>query len=344
MGAERSRVSVIGDWNGWNAEAHPLAPRGDGSGSWEGHVGEARAGQAYKYRIVARRRPRRSTRPIRSRFFAEAPPATASRVWDLDYEWGDDEWMAHARARNALDAPMSIYEVHLGSWRRDARRQRAPTLPRASPSRSPTTSRRMGFTHVELMPVTEHPFYGSWGYQTTGYFAPTARYGTPQDFMYLVDVLHQRGIGVILDWVPSHFPERRARARVTSTARISTSTPIRARASTPSGTASSSTTAATRCARSSLVSALFWLERYHVDGLRVDAVASMLYLDYARKAGEWIPNEYGGKREPRGDRVPAPAQRGGLPRSSRRADDRRGVDRVADGLAAGRTSAASASA
>ncbi|MDP1952409.1 MAG: alpha-amylase family glycosyl hydrolase, partial [Betaproteobacteria bacterium] len=200
------RVAVIGDWNGWNSGAQPLRVRGDGSGIWEGFVPGAAHGQAYKYSIESRVGGYRVEKADPFAFFAEAPPRTGSRAWRIEYAWNDAPWMAARRAANALDAPMAIYEMHLGSWRRmpeDANRSlsyREIAQPLAE------YLREMGFTHVELMPVTEHPFYGSWGYQTTGYFAPTARYGSPEDFMFLVDTLHQHGIGVILDWVPSHFP------------------------------------------------------------------------------------------------------------------------------------------
>ncbi len=200
------RVSAIGDWNGWDARTHPLKVREDGSGIWEGFVAGVARGHAYKYRIESRVGGYQVDKADPFAFFAEAPPRTGSRAWSLDYEWGDAAWLAARRGANALDAPLSIYEMHLGSWRRvpeDANRflsYREIAQPLAA------YVREMGFTHVELMPVTEHPFYGSWDYQTTGYFATTARYGSPEDFMYLVDTLHQHGIGVILDWVPSHFP------------------------------------------------------------------------------------------------------------------------------------------
>ncbi len=283
---------MVGDWNYWSGDADPLAPSPDGTGIWQGQVSHAAIGQAYKYRIRSRHGSYTVDKADPVAFSAEPPPATASRICELSYEWGDAEWMATRGPRNALDAPMSVYEVHLGSWRRrdglflDYREMAHQLAAYVS---------EMGFTHVELMPVTEHPFYGSWGYQTTGYFAPTARFGSPQDFMYLVDHLHQQGIGVLLDWVPSHFPTDAHGLGRTSTARTSTNTPIRARAFTRSGTPASSTTAGHEV-RSFLVSSgLFWLNLYHLDGLRVDAVASMLYLDYAREHGEWIPNRHGGR-------------------------------------------------
>src|SRR5581483_5785266 len=196
------RVSVMGDFNGWNRSSHPLHSRGQ-SGIWEGFIAGLGRGALYKYHVQSRHMGYRVDKADPFAFHAETPPRTGSIVWDLDYSWGDQEWMRSRRARNALDAPVSIYEVHLGSWRRGegnrilSYREMAPQLA--------GHVRYLGFTHVEFLPVMEHPFYGSWGYQTTGYFAPTSRQGTPQDFMYLIDYLHQQGIGVILDWVPSHF-------------------------------------------------------------------------------------------------------------------------------------------
>ncbi len=198
-----SAVSVIGEWNGWRAGADALHARGDGSGIWEGQAG-AQRGHAYKYHVTSAIDGRSTEKADPFAFYAEAPPAQASRAWTLEYEWGDAQWIRACAARNALDAPMSVYEVHLGSWRRNDD-NRVPGYREVAPQLAQYAT-DLGFTHVELMPVTEHPFYGSWGYQTTGYFAPSARYGTPQDFMYLIDVLHQAGLGVILDWVPSHFP------------------------------------------------------------------------------------------------------------------------------------------
>lgn len=284
-------VSVVGDWNHWSGDADPLAPSPEGTGIWLGDVPNAAIGQAYKYRIRSRHGGYTVDKADPVAFSAELPPATASRICELSYEWGDAQWMATRGPRNALDAPMSVYEVHLGSWRRrDGRflgyREIAHQLA--------DYVSEMGFTHVELLPVTEHPFYGSWGYQTTGYFAPTARFGSPQDFMYLVDHLHQRGIGVLLDWVPSHFPtDEHGLAYFDGTHLYEHADP---RQGFHPEWNSSIFNYGRPEVRSFLVSSgLFWLDRYHVDGLRVDAVASMLYLDYARQHGGWVPNRHGGR-------------------------------------------------
>jgi 1,4-alpha-glucan branching enzyme len=286
-----TRVAVIGDWNGWNDSADELEVRQDGSGLWEGRVERARVGHAYKFRLRARDGEVLDKADPFGRY-AETPPATASRIWSLDYEWGDRDWMTSRGARNALDAPMSIYEVHLGSWRRDGPNRLPNYAAIAEPLADYVAS--AGFTHVELMPITEHPFYGSWGYQTTGYFAPTARYGTPQDFMRFVDVLHRRGIGVILDWVPSHFPaDPHGLVRFDGTHLYEHADPRQGLAPEWNSLIFNYDRHEVRAFL--LSSALFWLDRYHLDGLRVDAVASMLYLDYGRKPGEWIPNRHGGR-------------------------------------------------
>ncbi len=284
-------VSVIGEWNGWNPEADPLSARGDSSGIWEGRVRQIARGQAYKYRIVSQHgHVLEKADPFA--FYAEMPPATASRAWTLEYDWADSDWMANRAARNALDAPMAVYELHLGSWRRTGDGQFLGY--REIAHALAEYAQHMGFTHVELMPVTEHPFYGSWGYQTTGYFAPSARYGTPQDFMYLVDHLHQNGIGVILDWVPSHFPtDAHGLGYFDGTYLYEHADPKQGYH--PEWNSSIFNYDRNEVRAFLLSSALFWLDKYHIDGLRVDAVASMLYLDYARKDGEWIPNRYGGK-------------------------------------------------
>ncbi|MET0440780.1 MAG: alpha-amylase family glycosyl hydrolase, partial [Casimicrobiaceae bacterium] len=195
-----SAVSTIGDWNEWKAGDCALRPRADSSGVWEGHDPRVQRGQRYKYRIVGPDgRARDKADPFA--FYSEVPPGTASRAWTLEYEWGDSAWIAQRARRNSLASPMSIYEVHLGSWRRPEHNA-LPTYRDIARQLAEYVAQQ-GFTHVELLPLTEHPFYGSWGYQTTGYFAPTARYGTPQDLMFLIDLLHQHGIGVILDWVPA---------------------------------------------------------------------------------------------------------------------------------------------
>ncbi len=284
-------VSVIGDWNGWHAGENILAPRADGSGIWEGAATAVRRGQAYKYRITSRVGGFVVDKADPYGVFCEQPPATASRAWTLEYEWKDSPWMTARGPRNGLDAPMSIYELHVGSWRRkDGKFLNYCELAHVLAD----YVQELGFTHVELMPITEHPFYGSWGYQTTGYFAPTSRYGTPQDLMYFVDHLHERGIGVILDWVPSHFPADEHGLVFFD------GTHLYEHADPQQGFHPEWNSAIFNFGRNEvrsflMSSALFWFEKYHIDGLRVDAVASMLYLDYARKQGEWIPNRFGGR-------------------------------------------------
>jgi 1,4-alpha-glucan branching enzyme len=285
-----SAVSVIGDWNAWDAGNNPLQPRQDSSGLWEGHDERVHRGDRYKYRIVG---PDGRARDKADPFavYSEAPPATASRAWTLDYQWHDGAWMAQRAKRNGLASPMSIYEVHLGSWRRPD-----GGLPTYQNIAQPLAEYavRQGFTHVELLPLTEHPFYGSWGYQTTGYFAPTARYGTPQGLMHLVDVLHQHGVGVILDWVPSHFPtDPHGLAMFDGTYLYEHADPRQG--FHPEWSSAIFNYDRNEVRAFLLSSGMFWLDRYHVDGLRVDAVASMLYLDYGRRHGEWIPNVHGGR-------------------------------------------------
>jgi len=287
------QVSVMGEFNGWDKSSHPLRPKGQ-SGIWEGFIPGVAKGTIYKYYLVSHRRGYRVEKADPFAFYAETPPKTASIAWDLDYSWGDRAWMEKRHAHNALDAPISIYELHLGSWRRvteeDNRylsyRELAPSLA--------DYLKQLGFTHVEFLPVMEHPFYGSWGYQVTGYFAPTSRYGTPQDFMYLVDYLHQHDIGVILDWVPSHFPnDEHGLGYFDGTHLYEHGDPRQG--IHPDWNSFIFNYGRDEVRSFLLSSALFWLDKYHVDGLRVDAVASMLYLDYGRKEGEWIPNKYGGR-------------------------------------------------
>jgi 1,4-alpha-glucan branching enzyme len=288
------RVSVIGDFNGWTPDRNPLRPVRS-SGIWEGFIPDVGPGALYKYAITSQYGAYRVDKADPYAFAAEIRPHTASKVWDLsDYSWGDDEWLARRRRGQSLAAPMSTYEVHLGSWRRVpdegnrwlSYRELAPLLA--------DHVHDMGFTHVELLPITEHPLDASWGYQTVGYFAPTSRFGTPQDFMYLVDHLHQRQIGVILDWVPAHFPRDPHGLGYFDGTHLYEHADPRKGAHTDWGTFIFNY--GRHEVSSFLISnALFWLDRYHIDGLRVDAVASMLYLDYSRQAGEWVPNHFGGR-------------------------------------------------
>lgn len=288
-----AQVAVMGDFNGWSRQSHLLSPRAH-SGIWEGFFPGLRPGMLYKYHLVSRSHDYRVDKADPYAFYAEVPPKTASLIWSLGYQWHDDSWMRKRQNRESLDSPMAIYEVHLGSWMRpqeDPRqfygyRELAPKLVRYM--------QRMGFTHVEFLPVMEHPFYGSWGYQTTGYYAPTSRYGTPEDFMFLIDSLHQNDIGVILDWVPSHFPnDEHGLGYFDGTHLYEHPDP---RIGVHAEWNSLVFDLARNEVRSFLLSnAMFWLDKYHADGLRVDAVASMLYRDYSRQPGQWVPNRYGGK-------------------------------------------------
>ncbi len=287
------KVSVLGDFNGWEKGNHPLVPRGS-SGIWEGFYPGIGKGSAYKYHIVSRHGGYRVEKADPYAIYTETPPKTASVVWDLNYHWEDRAWMDERGERNAQQAPMSIYEVHLGSWRRGGGDENRFLTYREMASSLAEYVLRMGFTHVEFLPVMEHPFYGSWGYQTTGYFAPTSRYGTPQDFMYLIDHLHQSEIGVILDWVPSHFPsDQHGLAYYDGTHLYEHADPRKG--FHPDWKSCIFNYGRTEVPSFLISSALFWLDKYHVDGFRVDAVASMLYLDYSREEGEWIPNEFGGR-------------------------------------------------
>jgi len=287
-------VSVMGDFNDWDPDSHRLAPRWDGSGIWEGFIPGVGHGSLYKYHLKARGSDYRTDKSDPFAFYWEVPPRSSSIVWDLDYEWRDREWMKERYKRNALDKPISVYEVHLGSWRRVPDEGDRFLTYRELAHELADYVKEMGFTHVEFLPMMEHPFYGSWGYQVLGFFAPTSRYGTPQDFMYLVDHLHRNGIGVILDWVPSHFPDD-VHGLV-----YFDGTHLFEHADTRKGFHPEWTSYIFNYGRYEvkaflISSALFWLEKYHADSLRVDAVASVLYLDYGRQEGEWIPNEYGGR-------------------------------------------------
>jgi 1,4-alpha-glucan branching enzyme len=286
-------VSVMGDFNGWSADAHPLGTPGN-SGIWEGFVPGVRSGHRYKYRLVSQVGGYTVDKADPFALHGELSPQTASTDWTLDYEWGDKDWMSARHERAGLDAPMAIYEVHLGSWRRAGDRGERFLGCREIAAPLVDYVHSMGFTHVEFLPLMEHPFYGSWGYQTTGYFAPSSRYGTPQDFMYLIDCLHQAGIGVILDWVPSHFPnDEHGLGFFDGTHLFEHGDP---RQGIHPDWDSFIFNYGRHEVRSFLLSsAIYWIDKYHVDGLRVDAVASMLYLDYSRREGGWIPNVHGGR-------------------------------------------------
>lgn len=288
-------VSVIGDFNGWNAASHPLGVRWDGSGIWEGFVPGVGHGNLYKYSIVSHAGDRVQEKGDPFAFWWETPPRSASCVWNLDgFGWADEDWLASRAERNAIRAPQSIYEVHLGSWRHVAEEGGRSLSYHELATKLVAYMLDMGFTHVEFLPVMEHPFYGSWGYQTLGYFAPTSRFGTPHEFMELVDSLHKAGIGVILDWVPSHFPaDGYGLANFDGTHLYEHADPRKGYH--PDWKSCIFNYGRSEVRSFLLSSAHFWLDRYHADGLRVDAVASMLYLDYSRKEGEWIPNQYGGK-------------------------------------------------
>lgn len=288
-----SEVCVVGDFDAWTPGVHRLESLGV-SGVWEGFVEGAVPGDRYKFWLRNRETGEELWKADPFAFRAEVPPGTASVVAELDYVWGDGDWLAGRGRVNGHGRPISIYEVHLGSWRRGpggeqlGYREVAPLLAEYAA--------RMGFTHVELMPVMEHPFYGSWGYQTTGYFAPSSRWGSPQDLMFLVDTLHQAGVGVILDWVPSHFPDDAfALARFDGTHLFEHANPRRGYH--PDWGSLVFNYGRHEVRSFLLSSALFWLDVYHADGLRVDAVASMLYLDYSRKPGEWEPNVFGGRED-----------------------------------------------
>jgi len=289
------QVSVLGDWNGWDASADRLEAIAQ-SGLWHGTAKGAAVGSVYKYRIVSRDGLYTVDKADPFAFRTEVPPATGSVVASLDFDWSDADWMKSRGARDALTAPMSVYEVHLGSWRRggDGRvlsyREIAPLLA--------DHVERLGFTHVEFLPVMEHPFYGSWGYQCTGFFAPTSRQGSPQDFMVLIDTLHQRGIGVILDWVPSHFPSDEHGLVYFD------GTHLYEHADERQGVHPDWGSLIFNYGRNEvrsflLSSAFFWLDKFHADGLRVDAVASMLYLDYSRKESIMLARTKKSARSPR---------------------------------------------
>ncbi|MCM8773157.1 MAG: 1,4-alpha-glucan branching protein GlgB [Candidatus Omnitrophica bacterium] len=286
-------VSVIGNFNSWNPHTHKLSPRWDNSGVWEGFIPSVKEGALYKYHIVSQYNNYTIDKADPFAFYSEVPPKSASIVHNLDYKWNDQKWMEERKKYNSLNSPMCIYEVHLGSWRRLVEENRCFLTYREVAHLLVDYVKDMGFTHIELLPIMEHPFYGSWGYQMLGFFAPTSRYGKPQDFMYFVDYLHQNGIGLILDWVPSHFPTDGHGLVFFDGTHLYEHQDHRKGYQPDWG--SYIFNYGRNEVRSFLISsAIFWLDKYHADGLRVDAVASMLYLDYSRKNGDWIPNQYGG--------------------------------------------------
>jgi 1,4-alpha-glucan branching enzyme len=287
------RVSIIGDFNNWNPNAAIMSS--STAGIWEGFVPDIGQGASYKYHIESRYRDYKVDKADPYGFASEIRPETASRVWNLDnYSWHDESWMKNRTNTNSLGSPLSFYEVHLGSWKRALHegnrwltyRELAPLLA--------DYVHDAGFTHIELLPVMEHPFDGSWGYETLGYFAPTSRFGTPDDFMYLVDYLHQRGIGIVLDWVPAHFPKDEAGLGYFDGSHLYEHEDPR-QGEHPDWNTFVFNYGRNEVQNFLISNALFWMDKYHVDGLRVDAVASMLYLDYGRREGQWIPNRFGGK-------------------------------------------------
>lgn len=284
-------VSVVGDFNQWQRGTHALFPRWDQSGIWEGFIPMLGKGKLYKYAIESAQ-GRQLMKGDPYAMYWEIPPNTSSISWETQYEWKDAEWMQQQSTKNSNKNPFSVYEVHLGSWKK--RHGGAASLTYLQLAEELVTYvQQMGFTHVELMPVMEHPYYPSWGYQTTGYYAPTSRYGSPEDFMALIDAFHQADIGVIIDWVPSHFPEdAHGLADFDGTHQYDHADP---RLGFHPDWKSCIFNYGRPEVRSFLISnALYWCERFHIDGIRVDAVASMIYLDYSREEGQWIPNMYGG--------------------------------------------------
>ena len=286
-------VSVIGDFNYWVEGEHPLNVRWDSSGIWEGFIPGVGQGTRYKYKIRSHNNDLKTEKADPFAFYCEHPPRTASVVWDPKHSWEDGDWMGYRKDKNRLDRPFSVYEVHLSSWKKKVEENRSLTYIELAEELVGYV-KETGFTHVELMPIMEYPYDPSWGYQLTGYFAPTSRFGKPEDFMLLVDTFHQNDIGVILDWVPSHFPDDAHGLGFFDGSHLYEH-PDRRKGYHPDWKSLVFNYGRNEV-RSFLISnALFWLDRYHADGLRVDAVASMLYLDYSRENGQWEPNMYGGR-------------------------------------------------
>jgi 1,4-alpha-glucan branching enzyme len=287
-------VSVIGDFNGWKADSHPLIEHDDGSGLWEGFVSGLGEGTLYKYHIASKYDHYSVEKGDPFAFLWETPPRTASIVHDLTYQWKDDGWISGRTGCNSLDAPFSIYECHLGSWRRVPEDSNQPLSYAEAAQYLPDYLKEMGYSHVEFLPVMEHPFYGSWGYQIAGFFAPTSRFGMPQDFMSLIEKLHAVGVGVILDWVPSHFPTDEYALGYFDGTHLYEYADSR-KGFNPDWRSYVFDFGKNEVRSFLISSATFWLDRFHADGLRLDAVSSMLYLDYSRGPGEWVPNVNGGR-------------------------------------------------
>ena len=287
------RVSVVGDFNHWDGRRHPMGNRG-ATGIWELFIPDLVQGEVYKFEIKSRHQGYLIQKTDPYGFAAELRPKTASIVWDVNhFTWGDQEWMATRAERQALDKPIAVYEVHLGSWKRSVEHGGGFLNYRELADQLVAHLDHTHFTHIELLPITEHPFDGSWGYQPVGYFAPTSRYGTPDDFAYFVDTMHRHGYGVLLDWVPAHFPNDAHGLGYFDGSHLYEHSDPRLGEHRDWGTKIFNYGRAE--VRNFLFgNALFWLDRYHIDGLRVDAVASMLYLDYSRQPGEWLPNVFGG--------------------------------------------------
>ncbi|MFW5657232.1 MAG: 1,4-alpha-glucan branching protein GlgB [Bacteroidota bacterium] len=287
-------VSVIGNFNGWNKEAHHLKNRNDESGIWQGFIPGIGKGETYKYFVASMYNDYTVEKADPVAFYSEQPPKTASVVWEHEYEWKDKNWMDKRGGYNSLDSPFSVYEVHLESWRRSPEDGLRSLTYIELADQLTAYVKEMGYTHIELLPVTEYPFSGSWGYQVTGFFAPTSRFGTPDEFKHFVDILHQNDIGVIIDWVPSHFPgDLHGLHFFDGTYLYEHQDPRKGYH--PDWNSYIFNYGRNEIRNFLISSAHSWLEKYHIDGIRVDAVASMLYLDYSRKEGEWIPNEHGGR-------------------------------------------------
>ncbi len=288
------KISVIGDFNEWQEDIHILQPRQDSSGIWQGFIPGVKEGAYYKYRITSEINDYTVSKSDPYGNYGEIPPNTASRVWNLDYAWQDEGWMKERKSNNSLESPISIYEVHLGSWKHTPNEGDRSLSYRELADDLVQYVKESGYTHVELLPVMEHPFSGSWGYQVLGFFAATSRYGSPQDLMYLIDMFHQEGIGVILDWVPSHFPNDIHGIHYFDGSFLYEHQDPR-QGYHPDWNSYIFNYGRAEVKEFLISSAHFWFDKYHIDGIRVDGVASMLYLDYSRKEGEWIPNEHGGR-------------------------------------------------